>query len=198
MQILLATRNQNKITEIKEILVDLNLEIVSSLDFPALPEVVEDQDSLKANAVKKAMESAAFTGLPALADDTGLFVDALQGAPGVYSARYAGHNCSYKDNRIKMLSEMRDKTDRKAKFKTVVALAFPNQLVATVEGFVEGTITEIEYGNNGFGYDAIFRSLETGRTFGEMSDQEKNLISHRARAFKNIIPELKNIIENKC
>lgn len=195
MKILLATRNKDKIKEIKELLADLDLEIVSSLDFPALPEIIEDRDSLQANAVKKALESAAFTGLPTLADDTGLFVDALAGAPGVYSARFAGEKCTYKDNRLKMLKVMRGKKDREARFKTVVALVMPNQLLATAEGSVEGSITETEHGSNGFGYDAIFRALETNRTFGEMSDQEKNHISHRARAFKNIIPALQKLIE---
>ncbi len=195
MKVLLATRNIDKVLEIKEILKNLKLEILTSNDFPDLPEVIEDQDTLKGNAAKKALESAAFTGIPALADDTGLFVDALNGAPGVYSARFAGEECSYKDNRVKMLRVMKDKTNRKARFRTVVAFAFPDKLIATAEGFVEGIITEEEIGDNGFGYDAIFKSTDTDRTFGEMTDREKNSISHRARAFENILPEIKKIIE---
>jgi XTP/dITP diphosphohydrolase len=195
MKILLATRNINKVEEIKEILSGLDLEILTSLDFPDIPDVIEDQDSLTGNAIKKASESAIFTGLPALADDTGLFVEALDGAPGVFSARYAGEKCTYRDNRLKMLAEMLGEQNRKAEFRTVVAFTFPDKLVATAEGSVHGVITEKEFGDNGFGYDAIFRALETGRTFGEMNDTEKNTISHRARAFRNLIPELKKVLK---
>jgi XTP/dITP diphosphohydrolase len=123
-----------------------------------------------------------------LADDTGLFVDALDGKPGVHAARFAGENCTYKDNRDKMLREMEGKTNRKAQFRTVVAFASLEELIETAQGKIDGTITESEIGTGGFGYDPIFRADETGKTFGEMSEKEKNKISHRGRAFRNMIP----------
>ncbi|KQC07604.1 MAG: hypothetical protein APR54_05850 [Candidatus Cloacimonas sp. SDB] len=190
MKLLLATRNRDKISEIEEILCGLSLEILTYNNFPDLPEVIENKDTLAGNAEKKALESAEFSGIPTIADDTGLFVEALKGAPGVYSSRYAGENCSYKDNRVKLLSEMKGITNRKAQFKTVVAFAFPGKVIATTEGIVEGEITEQEIGDRGFGYDSIFRAQETGRTYAEMSDKEKNTISHRARALQKIIPKI--------
>jgi XTP/dITP diphosphohydrolase len=187
MKLLLATRNKDKIKEIKEILKDLDVKILSASDIHGMPDVIEDKDTIKGNAIKKAIECAAFSGMLTLADDTGLFVDALDGKPGVYASRYAGENCSYKDNRDKMLHEMTGKTDRKAQFRTVVAFASPDGLIDTAQGKVDGTITESEIGTGGFGYDSIFRADETGRTFGEMSEKEKNIISHRGRAFRNMM-----------
>lgn len=188
MKLLIATRNKDKIIEIREILKNLDLEIISAYDIAGMPDVIEDRETIEGNAIKKAVECAAFSGLFTLADDTGLFVDALEGAPGVHAARFAGEHCSYGDNRQKMLREMKDKTDRKAQFRTVVAFASPSGLLATAEGRVEGEITTQEIGTGGFGYDAIFRAAETGRTFGEMSQEEKEKISHRGRAFRNIMP----------
>ncbi|HPR17988.1 MAG TPA: RdgB/HAM1 family non-canonical purine NTP pyrophosphatase [Candidatus Cloacimonadota bacterium] len=188
MRLLIATRNKDKIAEIREILKDLKLEIVSAYDIPGMPDVVEDQDTIEGNAIKKAVECAAYSGLYALADDTGLFVDALNGEPGVYSARFAGEECSYKNNRDKMLQEMQGRKNRHAQFRTVVAFASPAGLIATAEGKVDGEITEKEFGTGGFGYDVIFRATETGMTFGEMSTKEKEKISHRGRAFRNILP----------
>jgi len=141
MKLLIATRNKDKIIEIREILKDLDLEIISAFDIPGMPDVIEDRDTIKGNAIKKAEECAAFSGLLALADDTGLFVDALDGAPGVYAARYAGENCSYKDNRDKMLKEMNGKDNRVAQFRTVVAFASPTGIITTAEGKVDGEIT---------------------------------------------------------
>ncbi len=188
MKLLLATRNKDKIKEIKEILKDLNIEIISAYDFPGMPDVIEDKDTIEENAIKKAEECTAFSGMLTLADDTGLFVDALDGKPGVHAARFAGENCSYKDNRDKMLREMTGKTNRKAQFRTFVAFASPEGLIDTALGKVDGTITENEIGTGGFGYDPIFRADETGKTFGEMSEKEKNKISHRGRAFRKVIP----------
>ena len=166
MKLLLATRNKDKIKEIKEILKDLNIEIISAYDFPGMPDVIEDKDTIEENAIKKAEECTAFSGMLTLADDTGLFVDALDGKPGVHAARFAGENCSYKDNRDKMLREMTGKTNRKAQFRTFVAFASPEGLIDTALGKVDGTITENEIGTGGFGYDPIFRADETGKTFG--------------------------------
>ena len=123
-----------------------------------------------------------------------MFVETLEGEPGVYAARYAGKNCTYKDNRDKLLQNMKDKTNRKAEFRTVAALASPDGLIGIAFGKVDGKITDQEIGINGFGYDAIFRADETGKTFGEMTDKEKHRISHRGRAFRNIIPILKDYL----
>ena len=191
MKLLIASQNRDKIKEIKEIMSETKMKILSISDFPNLPEVIEDKDTIEGNAIKKAMEIAAFTGLHTIADDTGLFVEALGGKPGVYAARFAGENCSYKDNRKKLLREMKDKENRKAEFRTAVAFSSPKGLIKVVTGKVEGEITEEERGTNGFGYDAIFKSVETGKTFGEMSEVEKHKISHRARALKKMIPFLK-------
>jgi XTP/dITP diphosphohydrolase len=188
MNLLLATRNKDKIKEIKEILKDLDIEIISAYDIPGMPDVIEDRETIKGNAIKKAIECAVFSGMLTLADDTGLFVDALDGKPGVHAARFAGENCTYKDNRDKMLREMEGKTNRKAQFRTVVAFASLEELIETAQGKIDGTITESEIGTGGFGYDPIFRADETGKTFGEMSEKEKNKISHRGRAFRNMIP----------
>jgi len=188
MNLLLATRNKDKIKEIKEILKDLDVKILSAYDISEMPDVIEDKDTIKGNAIKKAIECAAFSGMLTLADDTGLFVDALDGKPGVRAARFAGENCSYKDNRDKMLREMGGKTNRKAQFRTAVAFASPKRLIDTAQGEIDGTITESEIGAGGFGYDPIFRVDETGKTFGEMREKEKNKISHRGRAFRNMIP----------
>ncbi|MCF7858080.1 MAG: RdgB/HAM1 family non-canonical purine NTP pyrophosphatase [Candidatus Cloacimonetes bacterium] len=197
MKLLLATRNEDKVKEIKDILAELELEIISVSRFSEIPEVVEDRDTLKGNAIKKAKECSEYSNLLTIADDTGLFVDSLNGKPGVYSARYAGENCSYKDNRLKMLRVMSNISVRSAQFRTVCALVSPDGLIAVTEGIVEGIITEKEYGDNGFGYDAIFRANETGKTFGEMTDKEKKSFSHRSRALKKMIPIIKNYMRRK-
>ncbi len=197
MKLLIGSKNKDKISEIKEILKELDLEIISAADFPDLPDVEENRDTIEGNAELKATTYAKATGLLTLADDTGLFVDALNGEPGVYSARYAGDNCSYKDNRDKLIKEMKGKKNRDARFKTAVCLADKFGIIASVFGKVEGKITEREIGDKGFGYDNIFLSDETRRTFGEMEDYEKHLISHRGRAFTNILPILKEILNKK-
>jgi XTP/dITP diphosphohydrolase len=194
MKLLIATHNKDKLVEINGILKDLDVEIISALDFPEMPETIEDRNTIKGNAEKKAQECADFTGLLTIADDTGLFVDALDGNPGVYAARYAGEDVTYKDNRDKMLKEMKGKDNRTAYFRTVAALAVPGKIIGTANGEVKGSITSKDIGTDGFGYDPIFRAVETGRTFGEMTIAEKEKISHRARAFRNIIPILKENI----
>ncbi|MBT4575105.1 MAG: RdgB/HAM1 family non-canonical purine NTP pyrophosphatase, partial [Candidatus Cloacimonetes bacterium] len=194
MKLLLATRNEDKVIEIKEILKDLDVEIISASQFPDMPDVIEDKDTIKGNSIKKATECAEYSNMLAIADDTGLFVDALDGKPGVYAARFAGENCTYKDNRVKMLDDMKGIENRNAQFRTVCALVSSDGLIATTEGIVEGIITEEEIGDNGFGYDAIFRADDTGKTFGEMTLEDKETISHRSRAFKKMIPILTNFI----
>lgn len=153
------------------------------------PETIEDQDSLEGNSIKKAREIAEFTKCAALADDTGLFVEALSGAPGVYSARYAGEKASYQDNVSKLLDEMQDvvQEDRAAEFRTVVALILPDGTGLTGEGAVEGVIVARPRGDNGFGYDSIFEPTESGGfTFAQMTSEDKHEISHRARALKSL------------
>ncbi|MDA3813740.1 MAG: RdgB/HAM1 family non-canonical purine NTP pyrophosphatase [Candidatus Cloacimonetes bacterium] len=195
MKLLLATRNEDKVIEIKEILKDLDVEIISASQFPDMPDVIEDKDTIKGNSIKKATDCAKFSNLLTIADDTGLFVEALDGKPGVHAARFAGEGCSYKDNRVKLLKEMKNVSNRNAQFRTVCALVSPDGLIATTEGTVEGKITEEEYGDNGFGYDAIFKADETGKTFGEMSQSEKEKISHRSRALKKMIPIIKKVTQ---
>lgn len=197
MQILIGSANKDKIKELKSLLSELGIEVLSTLDIKNCPEVIEDKNTIEGNAIKKATELANFSGLPTLADDTGLFVDALNGEPGVYSARWAFEGCTYADNRNKMLEKMQNQTNRNARFKTVVAFADSNGIVATKLGTVEGKITEKEIGEKGFGYDSVFLANETGKTFGEMSDEAKNKISHRARAIKAILPVIKEYFSKK-
>ncbi len=188
MKLLVATRNKDKLKEIKQMFEGTDIDVVSISMYADMPEVIEDCDTLEGNARKKALETSKFTGLHTIADDTGLFVDALNGQPGVYSARFAGPECSYKDNRSKMLKEMENEASRSARFRTIAAFASSEKVIHITEGRVEGEITDEEVGEKGFGYDAIFRSTETGLTFGEMSDEAKNEISHRGRALKKMIP----------
>ncbi len=184
MQLVLATRNPNKLQEIRAILNLPNDEILSALDFPDLPETVEDRDTLEGNAVKKAAELCNATGLPALADDSGLEVEALNGAPGVISARWAGENCTYADNNAKLLRELAEHDNRRACFRTVIALVRPDCEPQRVEGRCEGVITRELRGEHGFGYDPLFLPDGYLKTFAELPTDEKNRISHRARALE--------------
>lgn len=187
-QLVCASANPDKVVEIAAILDG----VVDLLPRPAdVPDVVEDADTLEGNARLKAVAICEATGLPAVADDTGLEVDALDGAPGVYAARYAGEGCSYADNRSKLLSELAGVADRRARFRTCVLVRWPDGRELAVDGVCEGTITEAEHGARGFGYDSVFRPDEGGgRTFAEMTDAEKNAISHRGRAFRNLLMAL--------
>ena len=191
IKLLLATGNNDKIEEIKEILSDLPVEIFTKNDFDDFPDVIEDGKTLEENATKKALEIAKKYNFYTLADDTGFFVSALDENPGIYAARYAGKNCSYQDNRDKLLQEMKGKTDRNAYFETVVVFASQNGVVAVTSGKVHGTITEAEKGNGKFGYDPIFMVENTGKTFAEMPAYQKNKISHRARALQKMKEKIK-------
>jgi len=182
MKLVIATRNAHKLEEIRAIFDFKNLEVLSAFDFPEIPDVVEDGNTLEANAIKKAVEIAKATGCWAMADDSGLEVDALAGAPGVYSARYAGEPCSYTANNDKLLRELSDKDDRSARFRTVVALSDPEGNVKTVSGECPGRIIEELRGTNGFGYDPLFVPEGYSETFAELDSEVKNRISHRARA----------------
>jgi XTP/dITP diphosphohydrolase len=194
VDVLISSRNPDKIKEIRNILALLPIRLLTPDDVADLPLVEEDADTLVDNAIKKAKTLAEHSGLPTIADDTGLFVSALEGRPGVWSARYAGENCTYRDNRLKLLHEMADKTDRKAFFGTVAVLVIPgkeNYFVA--EGILEGEITREEIGDKGFGYDAVFKVTELDTTLAEMTIEQKNELSHRSRAFKALAEKIKEL-----
>lgn len=183
--IVLASRNKHKIEELRETLSLLGIELKSTYDFPALEEVEEDADTLEGNALKKARYVHKKTGLPALSDDTGLEVDALNGRPGVYSARYAGENATYQDNVDKLLDELNDvpMERRGAQFRTVAALVTEEEF-HTFEGICRGTIITKEQGSGGFGYDPVFVPASYKKTFAELDPEIKNKISHRGKAIQ--------------
>lgn len=181
MRIVLATRNPGKVAELRALLVDLPVELISAADVAGAPEVEEDAPTLEGNARKKALALHRHTGLPALADDTGLEVAALGGAPGVHSARYAGPAADDAANRAKLLDALGSRPDRAARFRTVLAFAEAGE-VQLFEGVCAGGIMHEERGNGGFGYDALFVPEGETQTFAEMPAEAKNRISHRARA----------------
>ena len=184
MKLIIATRNAHKLEEIRAVFDFKNLEVLSAFDFPEIPDVVEDGETLAANAIKKAVTLATSTGCWALADDSGLEVHALGGVPGVYSARYAGEQCSYSDNNEKLLRELAGKPDRSARFRTVIALSDPEGNSQTLEGVCAGRIIKELRGTNGFGYDPLFVPEGYSETFAELGSEVKNRISHRARALQ--------------
>ena len=194
MKLVIATRNAHKLKEIESIFNFQELEVSSAFDFPDIPDVVEDGDTLEANAIKKAVEIARATGCWSMADDSGLEVAALNGEPGVYSARYAGEECSATANNAKLLKELVGKADRSARFRTVIALSDPEGNVQTVDGECLGVIIDERRGTNGFGYDPVFIPNGYSETFAEMDSSVKNTISHRARALQKAHAEWSGII----
>jgi len=184
MQLVLATNNKDKIKEIRQALEELPVTIMTSDDFLDFPDPHETGATLAENAILKAREICEFTGLPALADDTGLEVDALNGAPGVYSSRYAGEDVTYRDNYEKLIREMRGvpREKRTARFRCVVAIAWSPDDIQTVEGLAEGLITKDIVGDKGFGYDPVFYYPPLNKRFSEMTVEEKNRVSHRGKA----------------
>ena len=184
MELVLATENRDKQREMKAFLQDLGLTIRTLDDFPVAPVVLEDGETCRANAGKKAKEIARFTDTLALADDTGLEVDALGGRPGVYAARYAGPQATYADNCRKLLDELTGipAEQRGARFLTVVAIADPDASVEFTEGVLEGRIADHCSGGHGFGYDPVFLVPELGKTLAELTLDQKNQISHRGQA----------------
>ena len=188
IQLVCASANPDKVVEIQRLL-DGVVELLPRP--PHVPDVVEDAGSLLGNARLKAAALCEATGMPAVADDTGLEVDALGGAPGVDAAHYAGEGCSYADNRSKLLSELQGVSDRRAAFKTVAIVVWPDGSELHVEGVCPGVITIEERGDIGFGYDAVFQPDEAGgATFAEMGVEAKNAISHRGRAFRALLGAL--------
>jgi len=201
MELILATRNQHKITEIKKILADPQMEMLGLKDFPDIPEIEETGKTLEENAILKAKKVHTLTGIPALADDSGLEVDALNGAPGVMSARFAGPGCppeADKDNNLKLLGLLKEipEEKRRATFRCVVALALSPDDIRVVEGKVRGFITQKEVGKNGFGYDPVFFYPELGKTFAQLEPEEKNRVSHRGIAFRKAKELIRKIISN--
>lgn len=186
MQLLVATRNRHKLKEIEAILEELKFDLRSSADIPGLTEIVEDAATVRDNAIKKAVETAKFAKMLTLADDTGLEVDALNGEPGVRSARYAGDEASYFENNKKLLANLKGVIleKRAARFRCVVAIADEQGLVDCVEGICNGSIIEEEKGGGGFGYDPLFIPDGQVKTFAELSPEVKNRISHRGKALQ--------------
>jgi XTP/dITP diphosphohydrolase len=193
--IVLATTNKNKISEFKNILSGFEIEIRSVSEFGPIPPAIEDGQTFEENAYKKAYHTAKILGLPAIADDSGLVVHALNGEPGVFSARYAGENSTDAENTNKLLEKMKGEKDRRAFFKCVLSIAVPSGPALTYEGQCDGIIIEEKRGHLGFGYDPVFLFEEYGKTFSELSMHEKNTISHRGKALAEFKSEIKKILK---
>ena len=192
--IILATRNRGKIREFKELLSDFDTEVKSLLDFGPIPDIIEDGDTFEENAYKKAHEAARMLGLPALADDSGLVVEALNGEPGVRSARYAGLQASDLENNLKLLEAMKGQKNRNAAFECVIAVAVPRGPALIYEGRCEGQITTELSGDHGFGYDPLLYYPPLKKTLANLSLTEKNSISHRGRAMAEVKAEFNKIL----
>ncbi|MCP4693466.1 MAG: XTP/dITP diphosphatase [Desulfobacterales bacterium] len=191
--LVLATRNKNKTREIRDLLKDFSIEVKNLDDFGPIPEVVEDGETFDDNAYKKASLTARFLGLPALADDSGLVVDALDGRPGVFSARYAGENATDADRCARLLQEMNGKSDRTARFECVISIAVPTGPALTYEAACEGVIIEAPRGENGFGYDPVFYYPPLEKTFAELTMEEKSRVSHRGKALREFLDEFDKV-----
>jgi XTP/dITP diphosphohydrolase len=196
MKIILATHNRDKEKELQKSLEGLNVKICSLFDFPNIGEIEETGTTLLENSLLKARTVFDITGIPTIADDTGLEVDYLDGAPGVYSARYAGNNVSYQDNVDKLLIELDGVPHerRTARFRTVVTYIDKNEELWT-EGYIDGIISETIIGDRGFGYDPVFFVPHKGKTFAELSSDEKNKISHRGIALQKLRKILINVLK---
>lgn len=193
ISIVIATRNKGKTAEIWEMLKDFPVIIKNLDDFGPIPEIEEDGETFDENAYIKASVTARILGLPALADDSGLMVEALDGAPGVHSARYAGENATDKQRCEKLLEEMKGKTNRKAAFECVISIAVPTGPALTYEAHCEGLITEKPAGKNGFGYDPVFFFPPLKKTFAELTRREKSRVSHRGKAFEELKKEFDRV-----
>lgn len=192
MKLAIATNNQHKLQEIRAILGDSFEELLSLKDLGIDVDVEETGTTLEENALIKARAILALSGIATLADDTGLMVDALNGAPGVYSARYAGEEHNDAKNRALLLKNLDGAKDRSAHFATVIALCYPDGKTLTASGRVNGEILLSERGTEGFGYDSLFFSTELGKTFAEATQAEKNSVSHRGRALRAMLEFVKS------
>jgi XTP/dITP diphosphohydrolase len=191
--IVLATGNKNKVQEIQTLLKGTDITIKTIKDFGPMPEPVEDGETFDDNAYKKALHYSKILGLPCLADDSGIVVNALDGQPGVYSARYAGEQASDQENCQKLLSELEGKNDRSAYFMCVLSLATPKGPALTWEGKCDGEILSEPKGESGFGYDPIFFYKDFGKTFAEVSMEQKSKVSHRGKALAEFAAEIPKI-----
>ena len=192
--IVIATRNKGKKSEISDLLKGFPVDIKGLDDFGPIPHIEEDGDTFDENAYKKASFTARILGFPALADDSGLLVEALGGAPGVLSARYAGENATDEQRCQKLLQEMEGKTNRKAAFECVISIAVPTGPALTYEARCEGLIAEQPSGSNGFGYDPVFYYPPLNKTFGELTIEEKSRVSHRGKALGEFKDELDKVM----
>lgn len=194
MDMALATRNKKKAVEIGRMVEGLGIRLLTLDDFPGAPDVEETGATFEGNALLKAKSAADYCKIPAIADDSGLMVDALDGGPGVYSARYAGPGANDKDNVKKLLHELSGTpmSKRGARFVCVMAIAWPNGKTRVFKGSVEGTIISEERGESGFGYDPVFVPEGHDRTFAEMSAGEKDGMSHRGRALRMLVDYVKS------
>jgi XTP/dITP diphosphohydrolase len=192
--LVIATRNPGKSAEIGDLLADFPVNIKNLADFGPIPPVAEDGDTFDDNAYKKASFVAKVLGLPALADDSGLVVEALGGAPGVYSARYAGDNATDEQRYTKLLEEMKGITNRNAAFECVISIAVPPGPALTYEARCEGLIAEKPAGKNGFGYDPVFYYPPFKKTFGQLTREEKSRVSHRGKALREFKDEFDKVL----
>lgn len=193
--IVLATTNKGKTREIQELLKNSSLEIKNLDDFGPIPEVIEDGNTFDENAYKKASFTARILGYPAIADDSGLCVEALDGAPGIYSARYAGENATDQENVTKLLTAMEGIENRTAAFECVISIAVPTGAALTYEGRCEGILTTEPIGENGFGYDPLFYYPKFNKTFAQLSIEEKSQASHRGLALQQVSKEMDKIVD---
>ncbi|MFV0436657.1 MAG: XTP/dITP diphosphatase [Desulfopila sp.] len=191
----LATHNANKVIEFREMLKGYAIDLRSLADFGPIPEVIEDGATFDENAYKKALHTAKILGLPAIADDSGLTVDALDGRPGVFSARFAGSEATDEQNCRKLLTEMAGIKERRASFQCVISIAVPSGPALTYEGSCHGVILEEKRGKSGFGYDPLFYFEPLAKTFAELSLAEKNRVSHRGKALAELREELPKVLK---
>ncbi len=195
-KIYLSTGNKGKVSEIEEILSDLDYDVYSKAELGINEDAEENADTLEGNSLIKAQFLKQYTNDIVMSDDTGLFVNSLNGRPGVYSARFAGEESDDKKNREKLLSELQDQKDRSAYFETIITIIDENGNIYQTNGKVEGTILTQERGDNGFGYDSLFVPNGYDKTFAEMENFEKNKISHRKRALENAKTILETLNED--
>jgi XTP/dITP diphosphohydrolase len=192
--LVIATRNKGKTLEIKELLKGFPVEIKNLDDFGPIPHLEEDGDTFDENAYKKASFAARILGLPALADDSGLIVEALDGAPGIHSARYAGEDATDEQRYFKLLDDMKGKSNRNAAFECVISIAVPTGPALTYEARCEGLIATEPAGSNGFGYDPVFFFTPLNKTFAQITREEKNRISHRGKALAELKSEFDKVL----
>ncbi len=190
MKLVLATHNPGKLKEMSAILGGLGVEVVMPSDLGLTVDVEETGDTFAANAMLKAKAVCAAAGLPAIADDSGLCVDALNGGPGVYSARYGGPELDDRGRYTLLLNSMRGVPTRSAHFESAIACVFPNGDTLTAEGRCDGAIAFAPIGDGGFGYDPVFLVPEKAKTFGQMTEEEKDALSHRGKALRAFVPKL--------